>query len=111
MTRTAADVPGAAAPLSIEHLDPARLLLDVNIRTAAALDKDFLASVKDLGVLVPIIAVPPATGYGSGAGTAEPWLRSKPGTGPCPSSSSPTTTPTPPRGSWANGMRTNTAPR
>jgi ParB family transcriptional regulator, chromosome partitioning protein len=43
--------------LSVEQVDPSTLLVDVNIRSDAALDKDFLASIRDLGVLVPIVAV------------------------------------------------------
>jgi ParB family chromosome partitioning protein len=39
------------------ELDPRSLLVDVNIRTDAQLDKAFIASIKDLGVLVPITAV------------------------------------------------------
>jgi ParB family chromosome partitioning protein len=46
-----------APTLSVEHVDPASLLVDVNVRTDTALDKDFLASIKELGVLVPIVAV------------------------------------------------------
>ncbi len=46
-----------ATPITVEQIDPASLLVDVNIRTRATLDKDFLASIKDLGVLVPIVAV------------------------------------------------------
>jgi ParB family chromosome partitioning protein len=42
---------------TIEQVDPATLLVDGNIRTVAGLDKDFLASIRDLGVLVPIVAV------------------------------------------------------
>jgi ParB family chromosome partitioning protein len=44
-------------PITRIDLDPRSLLVDVNIRTDARLDKDFVASIKDLGVLVPIIAV------------------------------------------------------
>jgi ParB family transcriptional regulator, chromosome partitioning protein len=43
--------------LTVEQVDPTTLLVDVNIRSDAALDKDFLASIRDLGVLVPIAAV------------------------------------------------------
>lgn len=43
--------------VTVEHIDPATLLVDVNIRTEATLDKDFLASIRDLGVLIPIVAV------------------------------------------------------
>lgn len=43
--------------VTVEHIDPATLLVDVNIRTEATLDRDFLASIRDLGVLIPIVAV------------------------------------------------------
>lgn len=43
--------------LSVELIDPSTLLVDVNIRTENALDKTFIGSVRDLGVLVPIVAV------------------------------------------------------
>jgi ParB family chromosome partitioning protein len=43
-------------------LDPTTLLVDVNIRKDAKPDKDFVASIKELGVLVPLIAVRTATG-------------------------------------------------
>ncbi len=41
---------------TLEMLDPATLLVDLNIREAK-LDKDFLASIKDHGVIEPIVAV------------------------------------------------------
>src|SRR4249919_3179633 len=43
-------------------LDPTNLLVDVNIRKDARLDKDFVASIKELGVLVPLVAVRTASG-------------------------------------------------
>ncbi len=43
--------------VAVEYLDPATLLVDVNVRHDARLDKDFVASVKESGVLVPIVAV------------------------------------------------------
>src|SRR6266700_4472357 len=46
-----------ARTLAVEHVDPASLLIDINVRTDTSLDKDFLASIRDLGVLVPIVAV------------------------------------------------------
>jgi ParB/RepB/Spo0J family partition protein len=49
-------------PITRVELDPRTLLIDVNIRTDARLDKDFIASIKDLGVLVPITAVRTAGG-------------------------------------------------
>ena len=46
----------------VEDLDPTTLLVDANIRIDVRLDKDFVASIKDLGVLVPIVAVRTAEG-------------------------------------------------
>jgi ParB family chromosome partitioning protein len=46
-----------ARTLTVEHVDPASLLVDINVRTDTSLDRDFLASIRDLGVLVPIVAV------------------------------------------------------
>ena len=51
---TAAEVAQLAELL---HLDPATLLVDVNVRHDARLDPAFLASIKDHGVLIPIVAV------------------------------------------------------
>ena len=41
----------------LEHLDPQTLIIGDNVRTDAGLDKDFLASIKLHGVLMPITAV------------------------------------------------------
>lgn len=41
---------------TLELLDPATLLVDLNIREAK-LDKDFVASIKDHGVIEPIVAL------------------------------------------------------
>ncbi|HEY3713199.1 MAG TPA: ParB N-terminal domain-containing protein [Jatrophihabitantaceae bacterium] len=46
-----------APSITVEYVDPASLLVDLNVRSEAQLDKDFLASIRDLGVLVPIVAV------------------------------------------------------
>jgi ParB family chromosome partitioning protein len=43
-------------------LDPNTLLVDVNIRKKSKPDKDFVASIKELGVLVPLVAVRTASG-------------------------------------------------
>jgi ParB family transcriptional regulator, chromosome partitioning protein len=43
-------------------IDPTTMLLDANVRQNVRLDKDFLASVKLLGVLQPVIAVRTAAG-------------------------------------------------
>jgi ParB family transcriptional regulator, chromosome partitioning protein len=44
------------APVDLVLIDPGVLVLDVNVRTDLQVDKSFVASVKDLGVLVPIVA-------------------------------------------------------
>jgi ParB family chromosome partitioning protein len=44
------------------QLNPASLLVDVNIRHDIKLDKDFIASIKEHGVLVPVTAVRTASG-------------------------------------------------
>lgn len=41
---------------TLEHLDPRTLLVDTNIRSDLRLDADFVASVRDCGVIVPIVA-------------------------------------------------------
>ena len=46
-----------ATELRVELLDPTTLLVDVNVRHDARLDADFLASIREHGVLVPIVAV------------------------------------------------------
>ena len=43
--------------LQVHDLDPRTLLVDVNVRHDAQVDREFIASVRDLGVLVPIVAV------------------------------------------------------
>ena len=49
-------------PIPVEYLEPATLLVDKNVRIDNRVDKDFIASIKDLGVLVPIVAVRTAEG-------------------------------------------------
>lgn len=44
------------APLVLELVDPRTLVLEANVRADARLDKQFLASIRDRGVLVPIVA-------------------------------------------------------
>jgi ParB family transcriptional regulator, chromosome partitioning protein len=48
--------------LTLEQVDPATLLVDGNVRSDAALDKAFIGSIRDLGVLVPIVAVRTTSG-------------------------------------------------
>jgi ParB family chromosome partitioning protein len=47
---------------AFEYLAPDTLLIDANVRLDPRLDKDFLASVKEDGVLVPVLAVRTADG-------------------------------------------------
>lgn len=42
---------------TLEHLDPHSLMLELNVRDAADLDAQFVASIKEHGVLIPIAAV------------------------------------------------------
>ena len=49
--------PVAVAPaIVLEHVDPRTLVLEANVRADARLDKAFVASVRDRGVLVSIVA-------------------------------------------------------
>ncbi len=41
----------------LEHLDPNAIEVEVNVRTEASLTKQFIASIKEQGVLVPVVAV------------------------------------------------------
>jgi ParB family chromosome partitioning protein len=47
---------------TIEHIDPHTLVLDSNVRDEADIDADFVASIKEHGVLIPIAAVRDADG-------------------------------------------------
>ena len=42
---------------TLEHIDPNTLIVDTNVRDDAALDAEFIASIKEHGVLVPVVAV------------------------------------------------------
>jgi ParB family transcriptional regulator, chromosome partitioning protein len=42
---------------TIEHIDPHTLILDPNVRDDADVDAEFVASIKEHGVLIPIAAV------------------------------------------------------
>ena len=59
MSDTATSQQSAA---QVEQLDPRTLLVDANVRLDARLDPAFVASIKDLGVLEPIVAVRTAEG-------------------------------------------------
>lgn len=48
--------------LTVQQVDPLTLLVDANVRRDARVDADLIASVRDLGVLVPIVAVRTAEG-------------------------------------------------
>jgi ParB family transcriptional regulator, chromosome partitioning protein len=51
------DTAVAPAVGTIEHLDPHTLVLDTNVRDEADLDAEFIASIKEHGVLIPIAAI------------------------------------------------------
>lgn len=61
-TESPTDTEAHAQVAVLHQLDPSTLLVDVNVRHDARLDPAFLASVKDQGVLVPIVAVRTTTG-------------------------------------------------
>ena len=62
-TTDATTAPTTADPhAQVAQVDPASLLVDVNVRTETVADKDFIVSVKDLGILQPIRAVRTADG-------------------------------------------------
>lgn len=42
---------------TIQQVDPRNLQLEDNVRTEASLTKDFVANIKELGVLMPVVAV------------------------------------------------------
>ncbi|MCM3884618.1 ParB N-terminal domain-containing protein [Frankia sp. R82] len=46
-----------ASPTRVEMIDPRTLLLDRNLRSTKAVDRDLVASIKQHGVLVPLTAV------------------------------------------------------
>lgn len=41
---------------TIEHLDPTTLVIDVNVRPSAGIDPGFVQSIRENGVLVPVVA-------------------------------------------------------
>ena len=64
ITTDAGDTADSAHPAtgSLEHIDPHTLILEINVRDEADVDADFLASIKEHGVLTPIAAVRDADG-------------------------------------------------
>ena len=59
---------------TLEHLDPHSLMLELNVRDAADLDAQFVASIKEHGVLIPIAAVRSDDGTVWGARRAAPGI-------------------------------------
>jgi ParB family transcriptional regulator, chromosome partitioning protein len=47
---------------TLQHLDPTTVLIGVNVRDDAAMDDQFIASVREHGVLQPITAVRTSAG-------------------------------------------------
>jgi ParB family transcriptional regulator, chromosome partitioning protein len=57
-TNTEITANGTDQPVgTLEHLDPHSLTLELNVRDVADLDAQFVASIKEHGVLTPIAAV------------------------------------------------------
>ena len=52
-----AHTPAAGGQGALEHLNPHELVLELNVRSEAGIDTDFVASVAEHGVLTPIAAV------------------------------------------------------
>jgi len=95
----------------MEQIDPSLLLLDRNVRRDAAPDKTLVESVRDLGVLVPIVAVRTEGGIRVRYGHRRTHAAIQAGQATVPVWVFDTTTPTvTPTGSSPNGQRTNTAP-
>jgi ParB family chromosome partitioning protein len=46
----------SAFPAALVHVDPGTLVIEANVRSEVVLDKDFVGSIRDHGVLVPIVA-------------------------------------------------------
>lgn len=44
------------------HIDPAKVIIGENVRTDARLDKEFIASIRERGVLVPVVGYRNETG-------------------------------------------------
>ena len=55
-TNDTRDERGSAETGTLEHIDPNTLIVDTNVRDDAALDAEFIASIQEHGVLVPIVA-------------------------------------------------------
>ncbi len=51
-----------ASDHAVQQIDPHSLLLDRNLRLTTTTDRDLIASIKDHGILIPIIAVQAADG-------------------------------------------------
>ena len=41
---------------TLEHIDPQALILESNVRPSAPIDKEFVATIKQFGVLMPVLA-------------------------------------------------------
>ena len=55
-TTTTAAAPTETSASTLEHLDPASLVIDANVRSDPRLDPHFVASVRERGVLEPVVA-------------------------------------------------------
>ena len=100
----------AAVGSDVLRLDPRSLLVDRNIREVR-LDPDFVGSIKERGVLVPITAVRTADGHVRvGSDTGAPSGRSRPTKRPSRSRSQATKQKTMPRLSTGSSTSTPRTP-
>jgi ParB family chromosome partitioning protein len=57
MSTTSTTTTTAGGTPTVEQVEPASLLVDRNVRVQVSLDKAFIDSVREHGVLVPVVAV------------------------------------------------------
>ena len=57
MTNATTQATTATVGFEFADVDPRTLTVETNVRVAANIDKEFVASIRDLGVLQPVLAV------------------------------------------------------
>ncbi len=53
---------------TVEHIDPNAIIIEANVRPSAPLTKEFVASIRENGVLTPVLARRDAPGQHPGPG-------------------------------------------
>ena len=54
-TTTAAVIEDGTGTFQVEHIDPAQAVVGINVRAEARLSPGFVASIRERGVLVPVV--------------------------------------------------------